>query len=38
MSLKRVYEAPTIEVVELKTEGFICLSGELEGYGDVIEI
>lgn len=38
MSLKRVYEAPIVEVVELKIEGLVCLSGDLEGYGDEIII
>ena len=37
-SNKNLYEAPAITVVELKMEGFICLSGDLDGYGDAIEI
>ena len=36
--LKYLYEAPATEVVELKYDGFICLSGELDGYGDEIII
>ncbi len=27
-SAKRAYEAPTINVVEMKTEGIVCASGE----------
>ncbi len=35
---KYLYEAPAVTVVELKMEGLLCLSGELDGYGDAIEI
>lgn len=35
---RNYYEAPATEVVELKTEGLICLSGDLDGYGDEIII
>ena len=35
---RNYYEAPATEVVELKYDGFICLSGELDGYGDEIII
>ena len=32
-----LYESPTSEVVELKTEGMICESGARNGYGDAGE-
>ena len=35
---RKHYEAPATEVVELKIEGLICLSGDLNGYGDEIII
>ena len=35
---RKHYDSPATEVVELKTEGLICLSGNLEGYGDEIII
>ena len=31
---KRTYEPPVTEVVIVKTEGIICLSGEFNGFGD----
>lgn len=30
-TLKQLYEAPAVEVVELKTEGIVCASGEPYG-------
>lgn len=35
---KELYETPEALVVELTTEGIICGSGEVTGYGDGIEI
>ena len=30
----KFYEAPATEVVELKLEGFLCASGDIEGVGN----
>lgn len=38
METKQRYEAPTATVMELKTEGLICLSGDRDGYDNVFEI
>ena len=35
---KELYEVPEALVTELDTEGIICGSGEVNGYGDGIEI
>ena len=31
---KATYESPQMEVVELKSEGLICASGDYNGFGD----
>ena len=32
-NIKKLYEYPTMEIVEVKTEGIVCASGERSGYG-----
>ena len=34
----KIYEAPAAEVVELKLEGFLCASGDVEGVDDQNDI
>ena len=32
-NVKKPYEYPTMEIVELRSEGIVCASGERSGYG-----
>ena len=34
---KELYKSPSTAIVDVKTEGIICLSGTRNGYGDVSE-
>lgn len=36
--LKKVYSAPTTDVLEANFEGVICQSAERDGYGNAFEI
>ena len=36
--LKETYLAPEVQVVEVKSEGFICDSVEINGYGNANEL
>lgn len=38
MDNKLEYTTPSAQVLEIASEGLICVSGDLPGYGDAIEV
>lgn len=37
-NLKETYQAPEVQVIEVKVEGLICDSADKEGYGNAFEL